>query len=212
MRQERPKVGDGRGLGLGFTVSSSRIAGYRTIGFVLEATELPLERTVRKNVPKPALARGRSTGWLRITGMAILALQVAAGACSEPNKIVLEGHSFPQRWHIQFFDDQRKDLGSIDVHFTVKEGRSCLGSKSGKSFLIVVDRRTRLSPMFKVTESPALSFDGAEFVIDLTGGICDDYVLMKGTIPTSGVAAGKVSTLGWNPPQTIATFKATPNE
>ena len=142
----------------------------------------------------------------------ILALQIASiGACATPDEIILEGHKFPERWHIQFFDTKKNDLGSLDVHFTAREGHSCLGSKSGKSFLIVVERRTHLSSTINVTESPALSFDGPDFVIDLTGGICDAYVLIKGAVPTAGVSAGQVSTLGWSPPRTIATFVATPN-
>ncbi len=143
----------------------------------------------------------------------ILAAQlVYFSARAAAKDIILEGHKFPERWHIQFFDTKKNDLGSLDVHFTAREGRSCLGSKSGKSFLIVVDRRTHLSSTITVTESPALSFDGSNFVIDLTGGICDDYLLIKGIIPTAGLSAGEVSTLGWRPPRIIATFVATPNE
>jgi hypothetical protein len=148
---------------------------------------------------------------LRLTWSIILALQIASlSACTEPKDINLEGHRFPEHWHVNFFDSKTNDLGSLDVHFTALEGRSCLGSKSGKFFLVVVDRRTHLSSTINVTDSPALSFDGSDFVIDLTGGICDAYVLMRGTIPTSGVATGEVSTLGWSPPQTIATFIAAP--
>jgi hypothetical protein len=148
---------------------------------------------------------------LRLTSTVILAVQIASfSAYAAPEDIILEGHKFPERWHIQFFGTKKNDLGSVDLHFTAREGRSCLGSKSGKSFLIVVDRRTHLSSTINVTESPALSFDGSDFVIDLTGGICDAYVLIKGAIPIAGVAAGEVSTLGWSPPRTIGTFVATP--
>jgi len=140
-----------------------------------------------------------------------LALQVASwGASAAPESLFLEGHPFPASWHIQFFDAKKADLGSLDVHFTAAAGHSCLGTKSGKSFLVVVDRKTRLSPLINVTDSPALSFDGSNFVIDLTGGICDAYVLMTGAVPFYGEASGEVSTMGWGASRTIATFVATP--
>lgn len=149
----------------------------------------------------------------RLTWTVILGLQITSFvACAAPKDVILGGHRFPVHWHIQFFDTEKNDLGSLDVHFTAREGRSCIGSKSGKSFLMVVDHRTHLSSTIHVTDSPALSFDGSDFVIDLTGGICDAYVLMRGAIPASGMAAGEVSTLGWSPPRTIATFVATPGE
>lgn len=173
--------------------------------------ELSINRICEE--PKDRFERSHGTSVRRRHAIAwklLLTLQIAAlSACKQPRDVlVLEGHRFPERWHIQFFDTKKNDLGSLDVHFTEAEGRSCLGS-TGKTFLVVVDRRSRLSSAIKVTDSPALSFDGSDFVIDLTGGMCDAYVLMKGTIPSSGAAAGEVSTLGWSPPRTIATFVAT---
>jgi hypothetical protein len=112
-------------------------------------------------------------------------------------------------WRVSLFDSKHNSAGNIDLHVTKKEGRSCLGGYEG-GYLVVIDRTANLSSQVRVSNTPVAKIEGDHFSIDLSGGICDAYVLLEGRIMDGGHAAGDIHTLGWGEAQTIGTFVAIP--
>jgi hypothetical protein len=62
---------------------------------------------------------------------------------------------------------------------------------------------------FRISESPVALFEGNQVVVDLTGGICDDYRLLKGSLTTDGGAHGEIRAAGVGFVQVLGTFIAT---
>jgi hypothetical protein len=115
----------------------------------------------------------------------------------------------PVDWKIQLFDTNHHNAGALYVHITTDRGGSCLGSFGRNAVLVRVDRKLELSRGFFVSSTPVAKFENDRVSIDLTGGDCDNYVLLEGTLSRDGGAFGTATSFGISFSKPLGTFVAT---
>ena len=141
----------------------------------------------------------------------LAALITCAARAAEPSPIDALRLKFPDGipWHVQFFDSAGKSLGTIDMRITSAPGDSCLGSMSPDGVRVEFVRKDDLSPTLSTTSHGVAKFSGENVKIDLTGGLCDAYLLMEGKFDANGTSTGDVSTFGMRGGRAVATYRAT---
>jgi hypothetical protein len=136
-----------------------------------------------------------------------LTIAIVLSGCAKSSAPVVAANS----WKVSIFDVDHRAAGTIVLHVTTRTGTSCLGGFED-SKLVVIDRATDLLPAITISRFPVAKIDGDNFSFDLSGGICDAYVLLHGKVLTDGSAAGKVSTLSLGGGETLGTFVAVREE
>jgi hypothetical protein len=141
---------------------------------------------------------------------ALATLAACAARAGEPSPIDSLRVKFPQGipWHVEFADSAGKSLGAIDMRITSAPGDSCLGGMSPDGVRVEFVRKDNLSPALSTTSHGVAKFTGANVKLDLTGGLCDAYLLMEGKIDASGSSTGDVSTFGMRGGRGVATYRA----
>lgn len=141
----------------------------------------------------------------------IAALIVSATQAAERSTIDALRTRFPNGipWHVEFVDAAGKSLGAIDMRITSERGDSCLGDMNQDGVRVEFVRKDRLSPTLSTTSHGVAKFTGNNVKVDLTGGLCDAYLLMNGEIAANGSSTGDVSTFGMRGGHEIATYRAT---
>lgn len=142
---------------------------------------------------------------------ASLSILIGCGAhAAEPSPIealrIKYPHGIP--WHVEFVDPVGKSLGAIDMRITAERGDSCLGGMSPDGVRVDFVRKQKLSPALSVTSHGVAKFTGNKLRIDLTGGLCDAYLLMDGEVSANGASTGQVSAFGMRGGRDIATYRA----
>jgi hypothetical protein len=115
-------------------------------------------------------------------------------------------HGIP--WHVEFSDSAGKSLGAIDMKITAEPGHSCLGGMN-PGVRVEFVRKDNLSPTLSTQSYGVAQFTGNKVRIDLTGGMCDAYLLIEGEIAADGFSKGDVSTFGMRGGHDVATYRAT---
>lgn len=140
----------------------------------------------------------------------LAALIACAAHAAEPSPIDALRTKFPQGipWHVGFVDSDGKSLGAIDMRITSERGDSCLGGMDPGGVRVEFVRKDRLSPTLSTTSHGVAKFDGNKVKIDLTGGMCDAYLLMNGEIAADGSSTGDVSTFGMTGGHEVAKYRA----
>lgn len=142
---------------------------------------------------------------------ASLAALIACGThAAEPSSIDALRAKFPHGipWRVEFVDAAGKSLGAIDMRITSTRGDSCLGDMNADGVRIEFVRKDKLSPTLSTTSHGVAKFAGNKIRIDLTGGLCDAYLLMNGEMAADGSSTGDVSTFGMGGGHAIATYRA----
>jgi hypothetical protein len=149
---------------------------------------------------------------LLLATMASSLAWVALGA--EPSTIEALRGKFPQGipWHVEFADASGKSLGAIDMRITSEPGHSCLGGMDGAVRVDFV-RKANLSSTLFTTSYGVAKLAGNSIKIDLTGGMCDAYLLMNGEVTAEGASSGDLYTFGMRGGHDEGKYKAsvTPN-
>jgi hypothetical protein len=114
-------------------------------------------------------------------------------------------HGVP--WKVEIINADGTSRGTIEMLITSDQGSSCLHEMA--SGVRVEFARMALSPPLPVTSYGVATFDGDKIKIDLTGGLCDAYVLMSGVVASDGSSTGEIHTLGLGGGQDVATYRAT---
>jgi hypothetical protein len=115
-------------------------------------------------------------------------------------------HGIP--WKVEFVGADGKSLGTIAMLITSEPGASCLGGmKDGVR--VTFSHKESLPSTLHVADYGVALFTGDKIKIDLTGGICDAYLLMSGSIAADGSSSGDVYTFGMRGGHDVATYRAT---
>lgn len=141
-----------------------------------------------------------------------LAALIACGTqAAEPSPIEALRTKFPNGipWRVEFADSAGKSLGAIDMRITSARGESCLGNMNPDGVRVEYVRKDKLSPTLSTTSYGVAKFTGNKVEVDLTGGLCDAYLLMNGEVAADGSSTGDVSTFGMRGGQEIARYRAT---
>jgi hypothetical protein len=140
-----------------------------------------------------------------------LAALIACGThASEPSPIDALRTKFPDGipWRVEFVDSAGKSLGAIDMRITSARGDSCLGGMNPDGVRVEFVRKDNLSPTLSITSYGVAKFTGNKVEIDLTGGLCDAYLLMNGEVAVNGSSTGDVSRFGMSGGHEVAKYRA----
>ena len=140
-----------------------------------------------------------------------LAFAAAAVDAGEPAPIAALRARFPHGipWHVEFSDSAGHSLGAIDMQITTQSGGSCLGDMNPDGVRVEFMRKDDLSPTLRTTSYGVAKFTGSKVRVDLTGGMCDAYLLMDGEIAADGSSRGDVVAFGMRFSNDVATYRAT---
>jgi len=138
------------------------------------------------------------------------ALIACATHAAEPSPIDTLRTKFPLGipWHVEFVDSAGMSLGSIDMRITSARADSCLGGLNPDGVRVEFARKDKLSPALSTTSYGVAKITGTKVEIDLTGGMCDAYLLMNGEVAANGSSTGDVSTFGMRGGHQVATYRA----
>jgi len=115
-------------------------------------------------------------------------------------------HGIP--WNVEILDAEGKTSGNLEMLITSDSARSCLGDMTA-GVRVEFIRKDRLPPKLSITSYGVAKITGNKIKIDLTGGMCDAYLLMSGTLATNGSSTGDIYTLGMHGGHDVATYRAT---
>jgi len=149
---------------------------------------------------------------VRLTVALPLAIAAACGLhADEHSPIESLRAKFPQGvpWHVEFSDSAGKSLGAIDMRITSQRGDSCLGDMNPDGVRVEFERKENLSPTLGTTAYGVAKFTDNKVRIDLTGGMCDAYLLIEGEIAADGSSKGDVVAFGMRSGHDVATYRAT---
>ena len=111
-------------------------------------------------------------------------------------------------WRVEILSTDGKSLGALEMLITSDQASSCLGEMSD-GVRITFTRKENLSPTVSVASFGVAKFTGDKIKIDLTGGICDAYLLMSGEVAADGSSTGEIYTLGLRSGHDFGTYHAT---
>ena len=149
-------------------------------------------------------------GW--ISGfLAAMMLGQVGGA--EPSVVDVLRSKFPNGipWSVEVLDIAGKSLGSLEMRITSVHASSCLGDIADGVRVEFI--RKKSAPL----KLPIASYGVAKFTdnnvkIDLTGGMCDAYLIMDGNIKADGSSTGQVYKFGMRGGNDVGTYRATVDE
>ena len=126
-----------------------------------------------------------------------------------PLEALRKKHPTGVPWSIEFTDKAGQSLGRLDVLITDRPAMSCLGSVGPDA--VRVAYLDVVGPIKRIVRSPygVAKISGTKLQIDLTGNMCDAYVLMRGEMQADGSATGELYTLGMRSGETLGVFHAT---
>lgn len=132
-----------------------------------------------------------------------------AGA-AEPSTLNSLRAKFPHGipWNVEILDPDGKSRGTLDMLITSDEASSCLGEMTD-GVRVKFDRKNTVSPPLSIGSYGVATFDGGKIKIDLTGGVCDAYLVMSGAIASDGSSSGDIYTLNMGGGHAVGTYRAT---
>ena len=138
-----------------------------------------------------------------------VAAAIAAGnaVAAEPTPLdaLRAAHPDGIPWTAEVVDTAGKPLGALHLRFTAQEGSSCLGGQHG----VRVDfLRGDEKPPLSLGDYGVAMFKDGKVKIDLTGGMCDAYVIMEGAFAADGASSGDVYRFGMRGGQNIGSYRA----
>lgn len=141
-----------------------------------------------------------------LLGMSVAARLVAA----EPSLLdTLMGkypHGIP--WHVEILDADGKAQGSLDLVITAQHASSCLGDIGNDGLRVEFTQTKALPSTLHLQSYGAAKISGDAIKIDLTGGLCDAYLLMGGPLAADGSSSGDIYTFGMRGGHDVAKYRA----
>ena len=136
---------------------------------------------------------------------------VVLAADLAPFEALRKEHPAGVPWSVEFNDKAGQSLGRLNVLITDRPAMSCLGSIGPDA--VRVTYLESFGPIKTLVQSPygVAKISGTKVQIDLTGNMCDAYVLMRGEVQADGSATGELYTLGMGSGETLGAFHATVN-
>ena len=150
------------------------------------------------------------TTWLRSILVLIAAFASAFAIADDSSSVQSLRAKFPDGipWRVEVLSADGKSLGILEMLITSDQASSCLGEMSG-GVRVTLTRKENLSPTVSVASYGVAKFTGDKIKIDLTGGICDAYLLMSGAIASDGSSTGAIYTLNMGGGHDVGTYHAT---
>jgi hypothetical protein len=141
----------------------------------------------------------------------ITALVVDCASAGEPAAIAALRAKFPRGipWNVEISDPAGKTLASVQMRITSKSAASCLGDFGADAVRVEFVRKEHVSPDLMLTDYGVAKFTGDKVEIDLTGGLCDAYLIMDGKMEPDGSSTGTVLRFGMSGGHDIGTYRAT---
>ena len=136
----------------------------------------------------------------------LLATQVAAEDLS-PLDVLWAKFPGGIPWKVDITGPDGKGNGSLELLITSDHASSCLGGMDD-GFRVVFVRKDTLPPTMSVASYGVAKVTGDTIKIDLTGGVCDAYLLMGGTLAPDGSSTGDIYTFGMRGGHDVATYRA----
>jgi len=110
-------------------------------------------------------------------------------------------------WQVEFTDLEHKPMGTLPMRITAERASSCLGGMSD-GVRVEFGPARDLSPSVHLGSYGVALLTEDKIKIDLTGGICDAYLLMQGVLAADGSSHGELYTFGMRGGHDIGTFSA----
>jgi hypothetical protein len=134
----------------------------------------------------------------------VIALDASA-AESSPLDALRAGHADGIPWNVEVVDLTGKPLGTWHMRITANDASSCLGGQKGVR--VEFARHDEVPSLRLGSYGVAMLKDG-RIKIDLTGGMCDAYLMMEGAFAADGASSGDVYRFGMRGGQNLGTYRA----
>lgn len=142
-----------------------------------------------------------------LLGMSVATRLVAAEPSLLDKLMGKHPHGIP--WHVEILDADGKAQGSLDLVITTLHAHSCLGDIGGDGLRVEFTKIDALPSTLHVQSYGVAKISGDAIKIDLTGGLCDAYLLMSGPLAADGSSSGDVYTFGMRGGHDVAKYRAT---
>ena len=139
-------------------------------------------------------------------GLAALAAGLAIAGQPSPLDALRAKFPLGIPWKVEILNPDGKNCGTLEMLITSDRASSCLGEMTNGVRVEFV-RKDTLSPPLPVASHGVAKFDGDKIKIDLTGGICDAYLLMSGVVASNGSSTGDIYTLGLRGGHDVGTYR-----
>jgi len=140
--------------------------------------------------------------------LAIMLTHSAFAAETSPFAALQGRHPGGVPWKVEISDLDGKPNGSMELLITNKTAESCLGGMDG-GLRVEYTRKDALPPSLRVESYGVAVVAGDKIKIDLTGGMCDAYLILEGTLAADGTSSGNIHTFGMRGGKDVATYRAT---
>jgi hypothetical protein len=114
-------------------------------------------------------------------------------------------HGIP--WQVDIVDTHGKASGTLEMLIKTEKAESCLGGMSD-GVRVEFTRKDALPPSLSVESYGVAKLEGDTIKIDLTGGMCDAYLILSGTLAADGSSSGGIRTFGKGGGHDVATYSA----
>jgi hypothetical protein len=113
-------------------------------------------------------------------------------------------------WTVSVYDPAGKELASLRMRITRTPADSCLGDMAG-GLRVEFDptQAKAISPSLPIGSYGVAKLTDDAVKIDLTGGICDAYLMMAGKIAADGSSTGTVYRFSIGGGDDVGTYRAT---
>jgi len=141
----------------------------------------------------------------------MFAFVLDCAVAGEPTALASLRAKFPQGipWNVEISDPSGQNLASLQFRITSESAASCLGDFGADAVRVEFVRKEHVSPDIRLASFGVAQFTGDKVEIDLTGGICDAYLIMDGKMEADGSSTGTVFRTGMAGGHDIGTYRAT---
>ena len=202
------------GVGVTSSVQSSGSCGCDKTSHPMTDDQGPLQPTAVISStlwqrPRASDVRSVMT-WCKATFVLLVALAVGCAIAGDRSPIESLRARFPHGipWRVEILGVDGKNMGALEMLITTDQATSCLGGMSD-GVRVNFTRKEALSSTISVASYGVAKVTGDKIKIDLTGGICDAYLLMSGDVAADGSSTGDIYTFGMSGGHDVATYRAT---
>ncbi len=132
---------------------------------------------------------------------------------AEPSAVDVLRAKFPNGipWNVEVSDIAGTSLGSLRMRITSIPASSCLGDMT-TGVRVEFIREQSASLKLAIASYGVAKFTNNNVKIDLTGGMCDAYLIMNGNMKADGSSTGEVYKFGMRGGNDVGTYRATVGE
>lgn len=147
-----------------------------------------------------------------LTSVVLAAAIIGSANAAEPKAFAHLRAKYPSGipWTVKVIDPAGKELASLRMRITRKPAQSCLGDMADGVRVDFDPKKARaISPNLPIGAYGIARITDEGIKIDLTGGICDAYLMMGGKLDPDGSSSGTVYRLSMGGGDDVGTYHAT---